>query len=110
MAKVDYYEIKRMNELLENYMETINRHVPDICFCSQCEFAKTEDYMTEVDEGDLMYCKPCLESFIAGDDVDFCEGCQEYRTAGCLEEKNGELYCDRCIDGIDTDSDEESGI
>ena len=91
-------------------MEIIERHTIDICFCSQCEFAKPEDDMTEVDEGDLMYCKPCLESFIARDDVDCCGECQEYRTAGCLDKKNGEFYCDQCIDNIDTDSDEESGI
>ena len=108
MAKVDYYEIKRMNELLENYVEIIERHTIDICFCSQCEFAKPEDDLTEVDEGDLMYCKPCLESLIARNDVDRCKFCKEYHTMEFLSEKNGEIYCDQCIDiGSESESEEE---
>ena len=57
-----------------------------------------------------MYCKPCVDKCIENDDVDFCEGCQECFTIENLEEKNEKFYCDRCIDNIDTDSDEESGI
>ena len=110
MAKVDHYEIKRMNELLENYVEIIEEHTTDICFCSRCEFAKTEDDLTEVDEGELMYCKPCVDKCIENDDVDFCENCRNCFTIENLEEKNEKFYCDRCIDNIDTDSDEESGI
>ena len=107
---MDHYEIKRLNDIVENYMEMINRHAPDISFCSQCEFAKTEYDMTDVDGGDLTYCKPCLESAIASHDVDCCLECQEYHTTAVLDEKNGELYCDRCIDGIDTESEEEQRV
>ena len=114
---MDHYEIKRLNdeierlqELVDNYSNTIDHHVPDIHFCSQCEFAKTEYDMTEVDEGDLIYCKPCLESAIASHDVDSCLECHENHSKAFLDEKNGELYCDRCIDGIDTESEEEESI
>ena len=110
MAKVDHYEIKRMNELLENYVEIIEEHTTDISFCSRCEFAKHEDDLTEVDEGELMYCKPCVDKCIENDDVDFCENCHDCFTIENLEEKNEKFYCSRCIDNIDTDSDEESGI
>ena len=108
---MDHYEIKRLNdeierlqELVDNYSNTIHHHVPDIHFCSQCEFAKTEYDMTDVDGGDLQYCKPCLESAIAIHDVDCCLECHEYYTTAVLD---GDLYCDRCIDGIDTESEEE---
>jgi late competence protein required for DNA uptake (superfamily II DNA/RNA helicase) len=104
---MDHYEIKRLNDILENYMEMINLHAPHIYFCSRCDFAKTEDDLTDVDGGDLMYCKPCLESAIASDDVDCCLECHEYHTTAFLDEKNGDLYCDRCIDGIDAESEEE---
>ena len=77
---MDHYENQRLRDIIENYVETIERYTIDIGFCSQCEFAKNEDDLTEVDEGDLIYCKPCLESFIARDDVDFCAECQEYHT------------------------------
>jgi hypothetical protein len=107
---MDHYEIKRLNDIVENYMEMINRHAPDISFCSQCEFAKTEDDLTDVDDGEYLYCKPCLESAIASDDVDCCLECHEYHTTAFLDEKNGELYCDRCIDGIDTESEEEQRV
>jgi len=114
---MDYYEIKRLNdeierlqELVDNYSNTINHHVPDIYFCSQCEFAKTEYDMTDVDGGDLTYCKPCLESAIASHDVDCCLQCEEHHTTAVLDEKNGDLYCDRCIDGIDTESEEEQRV
>ena len=93
MEKIDPYEIPRLLDIIENYQETINRHAPDISFCSQCEFAKNEDDLTDVDEGDMMYCKSCLESFIASNDVDCCEECQEYHTTE--------------VDGIDTESEEE---
>jgi len=107
MEKIDPYEIQRLRDIIDNYQETINRHAPDISFCSQCEFAKTEDDLTDVDEGEQMYCKPCLESFIARNDVDCCEECQEFHTTGFFGEKNGNQYCDQCIDGIDTESEEE---
>ena len=112
-----HYEIKRLNdeierlqELVDNYSNTINHHVPDIYFCSQCEFAKTEHDLTDVDGGDESYCKPCLESAIASHDVDCCLECHEHHTTAFLDEKNGDLYCDRCIDGIDTESEEEQRV
>ena len=104
---MDHYEIKRLNDILENYMEMINLHAPHIYFCSQCVFAKTEDDLTDVDGGDLMYCKPCLESAIASHDVDCCLECEEYHTTAVLA---GELYCDRCIDEFDAESEEEQSI
>ena len=110
MEKIDPYEIPRLRDIIDNYMETINRHAPDISFCSQCEFAKNEDDLTDVDEGEQMYCKPCLESAIASHDVDYCLECEEYHTKAGLDEKNGELYCDRCIDTIDAESEEEQMV
>ena len=97
MAKVDHYEIKRMNELLENYVEIIEEHTTDISFCSRCEFAKPRDDLTEVDEGELMYCKPCVDKCIENDDVDLCENCCDCFTIENLEEIDDELYCERCI-------------
>ena len=97
MAKVDYYEIRRMNELLENYVEIIDRHTIDICFCSRCEFAKTEDDLTEVDEGDMMYCEPCVDKCIENDDVDFCENCHDCFTDLNLTVIDGDIYCEPCI-------------
>ena len=101
MAKVDHYEIKRMNELLENYVEIIEEHTTDISFCSRCEFAKHEDDLTEVDEGELMYCEPCVDTLIERDEVGVCEKCgycftEENLTIENFEEISEKLYCEDC--------------
>ena len=107
---MDHYENQRLRDIIENYVETIERYTIDIGFCSQCEFAENDDDLTEVDEGDLNLCQPCLESFLTKAEVDSCAECEEYHTTGVLDGKNGEVYCYRCIDGIDTESEEEESI
>ena len=102
-----HYEIKRMQDIIDNYAETIVQHASHISFCEKCEFAKTKDNLIEINEY-LMYCQPCVDN---NDDLFSCGKCGDcYTTIENLEEKNGERYCDQCIDNIDTDSDEESGI
>ena len=66
---MDHYEIKRMQDIIENYADTIVQHASHISFCAKCEFAKTEDNMREIDGGDLMYCQPCV---MKADDIDCC--------------------------------------
>ena len=93
---MDHYEIKRLRDIIDNYQETIGRHTIDIGFCSQCEFAKNEDDLTEVNEGEVRYCETCVDKCIERGEVGVCEKCGDCFTIENLEKIDGDLYCDRC--------------
>ena len=103
---MDHYEIKRMRDeikrmrsIIEDYAETIMHYVPDIDFCSQCEFAKNEDDLTEVNEGEVRYCETCVDKCIERGEVGVCEKCGDCFTIENLEKIGlpaGDFYCDDC--------------
>ena len=104
MAKVDHYEIKRMNDEIEmlqekvnNHQDVINRFCLDIRYCVECDFAKTEDDLTGVDNGELSYCEPCVDKCIERGEVGVCQKCRYCFTDENLEKIDGDLYCERCI-------------
>ena len=103
MAKVDHYEIKRLNDEIEmlqekvnNHQDVINRFCLDIHYCVECDFAKTEDNLTGVDNGELSYCEPCVDKCIERGEVGVCQKCRYCFTDENLEEIDDELYCDDC--------------
>ena len=92
---MDHYEIKRLRDIIENYVETIERHTSDISFCEECELVLGIDSYP-VDNGDLRYCDPCVDKCIERGEVGVCEKCGYCYTIENLEKIDGDLYCDDC--------------
>lgn len=90
---MDHYEIQRLRDIIENYADTIAQHASHISICEKCEFAKTEDNLLEIDDGELMYCQPCVDN---DDDIDCCVKCGDLFTIKNLEKIDDDLYCDEC--------------
>ena len=106
MAKVDHYEIKRMNDEIEMLQEKVNNHqdvinslTSHVIYCAECDFVYRDDdhALVPVDNGDQHYCETCADKCIERDEVGFCDKCRDCFTIEHLEEIDDDLYCERCI-------------